>query len=100
MQCAKSKIMKRKNTFEVLGFDIMIDELLNVYLIEINLSPDWTFSTKVTEKLVKIASEDIIKIVLDNKDNKEKTDVGRFKLIYNSEKFPKFDKPYINRNYV
>ena len=100
LQCAKSKIMKRKNTFEVLGFDIMIDELLNVYLIEINLSPDWTFSTKVTEKLVKIASEDIIKIVLDNKDNKEKTDVGRFKLIYNSEKFPKFDKPYINRNYV
>ena len=35
----------------------MIDELLNVYLIEINLSPDWTYSTKVTEKLIKIESE-------------------------------------------
>ena len=46
----------------------MIDDLLNVYLIEINLSPDWTYSTKVTEKLIKIASEDIIKIIIDGKD--------------------------------
>ena len=54
--CAKHKIIKRPNSYEVLGFDIMIDELLNVYLIEINLSQDWTYSTKVTEKLIKIAS--------------------------------------------
>ena len=99
LESAKNKIMKRKNAFEILGFDIMIDELLNVYLIEINLSPDWTYSTKITEKLVKIASEDILKIVLDSKDNNEKRDVGRFKLIYNSEKFPKFAQPYINRKY-
>ena len=99
LECAKHKIMKRKNTFEILGFDIMIDELLNVYLIEINLSPDWSYSTKVTEKLIKIASEDIIRIVVDGKDIKEKTDVGRFKLIYNSAKFPKFDTPFVNQNY-
>ena len=43
----------------------MVDELLNVYLIEINLSPDWTYSTKITEKLVKIASEDMIRIAVD-----------------------------------
>jgi len=82
--CAKHKIMKRKNSFEILGFDIMVDDLLNVYLIEINLSPDWTYSTKVTEKLIKIASEDIIKVIVDQNDDKEKTDFGRFKLIYNS----------------
>ena len=98
LQCAKHKIMKRKNAFEILGFDIMIDERLNVYLIEINLSPDWTYSTKVTEKLIKIASEDIIKIILDEKDN-EKRDIGRFKLIYNSAKFPKFDPPYVNKKF-
>ena len=90
--------MKRKNAFEILGFDIMIDERLNVYLIEINLSPDWTYSTKVTEKLIKIASEDIIKIILDEKYN-EKRDIGRFKLIYNSAKFPKFDPPYVNKKF-
>ena len=90
---AKHKIMERKNAFEILGFDIMIDDLLNVYLIEINLSPDWTYSTKVTEKLIKIASEDIIKIIIDkNKDENN----NRFKLIYNSAKIPKFDPPYVN----
>ena len=91
LHCAKHKIMKRKNAFEILGFDIMIDDALNVYLIEINLSPDWTYSTKVTEKLIKIASEDIIKIVIDKNGNN-----NSFKLIYNSAKIPKFDPPYVN----
>ena len=93
LHSAKHKIMKRKNAYEILGFDIMIDDLLNVYLIEINLSPDWTYSTKVTEKLIKIASEDIIKIIID-KDQDENN--NRFKLIYNSAKIPKFDPPYVN----
>ena len=103
---AKHKIINRKNTHEVFGFDIMIDELLNVYLIEINLSPDWTYSTKVTEKLVKIASEDIMKVVIDYaqeelkpKEQRKEVDTGRFKLIFASSKFPKFDKPYVNKNY-
>ena len=106
LECAKHKIIERKNSHEVLGFDIMIDELLNVYLIEINLSPDWTYSTKVTEKLIKIASEDIVKIVVDlaqeqlkpPKERKE-VDTGSFKLIYSSSKFPEFDKPYVNKSY-
>ena len=106
LECAKHKIMNRKNSHEVFGFDIMVDELLNVFLIEINLSPDWTYSTKVTEKLVKIASEDMMKVVLDQaeenlkpeKERKE-VDTGRFKLIYSSSKFPKFNKPYVNKEY-
>ena len=106
LECAKHKILQRKNSHEILGFDIMVDELLNVYLIEINLSPDWTYSTKVTEKLVKIASEDIMKVVIDlaleeqkPPEERKEIDTGRFKLIYSSSKFPKFDKPYINKNY-
>ena len=106
LECAKHKMVNRKNTYEVFGFDIMIDELLNVYLIEINLSPDWTHSTKVTEKLVKIASEDMIRIAIDMEEEKLKPpeerkqiDTGRFKLIYSSSKFPKFEKNYINKKY-
>ena len=106
LECAKHKIMNRKNSHEVFGFDIMVDELLNVFLIEINLSPDWTYSTKVTEKLIKIASEDMMKVVIDQgienlkpeKERKE-VDTGRFKLIYSSSKFPKFSKPYVNKKY-
>jgi len=93
LHSAKHKIMKRKNAYEILGFDIMIDDLLNVYLIEINLSPDWTYSTKVTEKLIKIATEDIIKIIIDKNQDENN---NRFKLIYNSTKIPKFDPPYVN----
>ena len=106
LQCAKHKIFNRQNSYEVFGFDIMVDELLNVYLIEINLSPDWTYSTKVTEKLVKIASEDIIRIVIDlaqenlkPAEERKPIDTGKFKLIYSSSKFPKFEKPYINKKY-
>ena len=115
------KIIQRKNPHEVLGFDIMIDELLNVYLIEfdimidellnvylieINLSPDWTYSTKVTEKLIKIASEDMMKVVIDlaeeqlkPPEERKEVDTGMFKLIYSSSKFPKFDNPYVNKKF-
>ena len=98
LECAKHKLFNRKNNFEVFGFDIMLDDKLNVYLIEINASPDWTYSTKVTEKLVKIASEDIMKVVLDlPKENmkpeneRNKVDTGRFRQIFCSSSFPEFD---------
>ena len=98
LECAKHKLFNRKNNFEVFGFDIMLDDKLNVYLIEINASPDWTYSTKVTEKLVKIASEDIMKVVLDlPKENmkpaneRNQVDTGRFRQIFCSSSFPEFD---------
>jgi hypothetical protein len=106
LMSARHRIVNRKNTYEVFGFDIMVDELLNVYLIEINLSPDWTYSTKITEKLVKIASEDMMKIAVDlpeenlkPPEERKTIDTGRFKLIYNSSKFPNFEKNYVNKEY-
>ena len=57
-------------------------------------------------KLIKIASEDIVKIVVDlaqeqlkPPEERKKVDTGSFKLIYSSSKFPKFDKPYVNKSY-
>ena len=98
LECAKHKLFNRKNNFEVFGFDIMLDDKLNVYIIEINASPDWTYSTKVTEKLVKIASDDIMKVVLDlPKENlkpeneRKKVDTGLFRQIFCSSSFPNFD---------
>ena len=104
LESAKHKIFQRKNTIEVFGYDIMIDENLNVYLIEINASPDWSYSTKVTEKLVKIASDDIIKVIIDYNDEMKKKenernnniDTGRFKLVFKGNDFPKFDNMIVN----
>ncbi len=98
LESAKHKLFNRKNNFELFGFDIMLDDKLNVYLIEINASPDWTYSTKVTEKLVKIASDDIMKVVLDlpqenlkPENERKKVDTGRFRQIFCSSSFPDFD---------
>ena len=97
LECAKHKLFNRKNNFEVFGFDIMLDDKLNVYIIEINASPDWTYSTKVTEKLVKIASDDIMKVVLDlpqenlkPENERKKVDTGLFRQIFCSSSFPNF----------
>jgi tubulin monoglycylase TTLL3/8 len=38
-------MVNRKNSHELLGYDIMVDELFNVWLIEVNSSPAMDYST-------------------------------------------------------
>ena len=48
--------------------------------------------------MIKVAidvAQEKLKPVEERKD----VDTGRFKLIYNSSKFPKFDKPYVNKQF-
>ena len=47
------------------GYDIMVDEDLNCWLIEVNASPAMDYSTDVTERLVKMVAEDTMKVVVD-----------------------------------
>jgi len=42
----------RYNSFETLGYDFMLDTDLNLWLIECNRSPDLSYTTKTTTKLV------------------------------------------------
>ncbi len=65
MDSVKTLVNNRKNSFEVFGYDLMLDEDLNSWLIEVNSSPDMMYSTNITEKLVKEMSEDIIKLTID-----------------------------------
>ena len=51
--------------FELFGYDIMVCEDLNCWLIEVNSSPAMDYSTAVTERLVKMVLEDTIKVVVD-----------------------------------
>ena len=50
---AKEVLQHRQRSHELFGYDFMVDEELNVWLLEINASPSMEFSTKITEKLVK-----------------------------------------------
>lgn len=73
----------RKGSFQQMGYDMMIDENLNPWLIEVNSSPAMDYSTPITRKLVKMVMQDIVKIVVDLRKKKNKTkNAGEFKLIY------------------
>lgn len=70
----------------MIGYDFMIDDLLNPWLIEINTSPAMDYSTPVTQRLVKMVLEDVAKVVVDLKSKKsKKKTAGLFKCIYNGE---------------
>lgn len=51
--------------FEMFGYDIMVDDDFNCWLIEVNSSPAMDYSTDVTERLVKMVLEDTVKVVID-----------------------------------
>jgi len=80
---------------ELFGFDIMIDDDLNCWLIEVNSSPAMDYSTPVTERLVKMVLEDTIKVVVDYANaslkRKPKKDTGLYEMIYRASRI--VDKP-------
>ena len=77
------EIIQRPNSHELYGYDFMIDEDYNVYLIEVNASPALDYSTKITEMLVKSMVKDLIELVIDN-DNARLCDTrGGQKLVNN-----------------
>ena len=49
---SKSKVVERQNSFELFGYDFMVDCNGLVWLIEVNSSPDLSFSTATTKELV------------------------------------------------
>ena len=87
--CVQDMIENRKNSSEIYGYDFCVDEDLQVWLIEINSSPAWDYSSSVTERLIKMASEDYIKVLVDygmSKKNKRKNvDTGLFEKIIDTK---------------
>ena len=45
LQCAQNTVVNRKNSGEIFGYDFCIDEDLKVWLIEVNASPDFSYSS-------------------------------------------------------
>ena len=83
----------KKGCFELFGFDLMVDDDFNMWLIEVNSSPAMDYSTAVTEKLVKVVLEDTVKVVVDyaNARKKSQVDTGAWECIYKAKRI--VDKP-------
>jgi tubulin monoglycylase TTLL3/8 len=45
LEAVQDSIENRKNSVELFGFDFMVDEQLNVWLLEVNSSPAMDYST-------------------------------------------------------
>mmetsp|Transcript_5079 Transcript_5079/g.7763 ORF Transcript_5079/g.7763 Transcript_5079/m.7763 type:complete len:1548 (-) Transcript_5079:76-4719(-) len=90
LMCGSDAIEHRKNSWELYGFDFMVDDEFNPWLIEINSSPACDYSTKVTERYVQKALVELLSVVLDvrewentpKKVRGEKPDTGGWECIY------------------
>ena len=58
------QIDKRSKSFELFGYDFMVDQHFNVWLIEVNTSPSLGYSTQLTQRLVKDLLTDTLTIIL------------------------------------
>ena len=89
-ECVQEVVEDRKNSVELYGFDIMIDDEYNPWLIEINSSPAMDYSTPVTEVMVKQVMEDTIKVIVDynfaSKKKKPTIDTGNFTMLCKTKK--------------
>lgn len=81
LQSVNPHVRKRTKSFELLGFDLMIDERLKPWLLEVNVSPAMDYSTRVTERMVKDVLEDTIKVVVDLQTDASAA-TGKFRRIY------------------
>ncbi|KAH7827503.1 putative Tubulin-tyrosine ligase family protein [Monocercomonoides exilis] len=66
IKCGREAMKDRKNSFEIFGFDFMIDEKMNPWLIEINAAPCFEHTTAVVGELVGECVESTMKVVLDH----------------------------------
>lgn len=65
VRSVKGKIVQQKYTFELLGYDFIIDELLNVVLIEVNTNPCLEESNNLLRKMIPRMLDDLLNVTLD-----------------------------------
>ena len=84
-QCVQDEVVNRKNSFEFYGYDFMLDDQLNCWLIEVNSSPSLECKGQpVLEDLVESCLSDLAKVIVDwnEEEQSEDTDTGGFQLIH------------------
>ncbi|KAL8433950.1 hypothetical protein ACSSS7_003473 [Eimeria intestinalis] len=79
---AQGEIEAKGEAHELFGFDLLVDEDCNPWLLEVNASPDLSYSTPTTEALVKRLLPDILKVILGPANKEEEGDFGDFELLH------------------
>lgn len=65
MKSIKGKITMQKYTFELFGYDFIIDEDLNTYLIETNTNPCLEESNSLLRNMLPRMIDDLMNITMD-----------------------------------
>ena len=65
------KIIHRDNSHELFGYDFMIDEDKNVYLIEVNASPNLDYKTNIMKEAVQKMVKDLIELIVDYNNGRD-----------------------------
>eukprot|EP00397_Hematodinium_sp_SG-2012_P000667 GEMP01000668.1.p1 GENE.GEMP01000668.1~~GEMP01000668.1.p1 ORF type:complete len:1775 (+),score=410.32 GEMP01000668.1:168-5492(+) len=67
---AQNLIVQRPQCFELFGFDVMVDQDLNPWLLEVNLSPACDARTPFIARMLERMSESMLCLILDGKEEK------------------------------
>jgi hypothetical protein len=98
LQCAADSVEHRKNSWELYGYDFMLDDELKPWLIEINSSPACDYSTAVTERYVQNALADLLKVTIDAREWEQgkapRPDTGLWELIHKGAYLPALNAAY------
>ena len=61
----QSKLYSQKYSFELFGYDFIMDDMLNTYLIEVNTNPCLEESNSLLKSLLPRLLDDMFNVVVD-----------------------------------
>jgi len=84
LQSVQKIIINDKHCFELYGFDILFDDQLKPWIIEVNASPSLTASSPIDYELKFGLLEDVLHVVdMEGRLNGTEKRIGSFDLIWN-----------------